>query len=129
MRGLVRVARVLRLVVHVSGWWRAGFASTASSSSPRAPLLADSSQLALALGDGLGGESQGQFEQVNLTPEGIYLEGRVGGSRRREAWGDCRKESRRRSEVTVTWRRGAESLLKVFEPEKHTLLEACVRPR
>ncbi len=77
--GLVWVARVLRLVVHVSGRRWAGFTSPASSSSPRAALLADSSQLALALGDGLGGESQGQLQQVNLTPEGIYLGGRWGG--------------------------------------------------
>lgn len=90
MGGLVRVARVLRLVVHVSGRRRAGFAnpsSPSSSSAPRAPLLADSSQLALALGDGLGGEGQGQLEQVNLAPEGIYLGGRRGGSRRRESKG------------------------------------------
>lgn len=56
--------------------------SPASSSSRRAARLADSSQLALALGDGLGGESEGQLEQVNLTPEGIYLGGWCGGRAR-----------------------------------------------
>lgn len=60
MGGLVWVARVLRLVVHVSGRRWAGFTSPASSR--RAALLADASQLVFALGDGLGGESQGQFE-------------------------------------------------------------------
>lgn len=95
--GLVRVARVLRLVVHVSGRRRAGCASPASSSSPCAPLLTDSSQLALALGDGPGGEGQGQLEQVNLAPEGIYLggrwEGKGGGGE------DGGEESRSRAEL------------------------------
>lgn len=96
---LVWVARVLRLVVHVSGRRWAGLTSPASSSSRRAALLADSSQLALALGDGLGGESEGQLEQVNLAPEGIYLGGWWGGSRRREegrAGGGGYREERRR---------------------------------
>lgn len=56
----------------------------ASSSSRRAALLTHSSQLALAFRDGLAGEHKGQLKQVNLTPEGIYLEGQLGGPRRRE---------------------------------------------
>lgn len=76
--GLVRVARILRLVVHVSGRRRAGLMSpAASSSSRRATLLTHSSQLALAFRDGLAGEHEGQLQQVDLTPEGIYLEGQL----------------------------------------------------
>lgn len=74
---LVRVARVLRLVVHVSGRQWAGLTSPASSSS--ASSSASSSQLTLAFGDGFGGECEGQLEQVNLAPEGIYLGGWRGG--------------------------------------------------
>lgn len=112
MGRLVWVARVLRLVVHVSGRRWAGLTSPASS--PRAALLADSSQLALALWDGFGGESQGQLEQVNLGPEGIYLGGRWGGSRRREV-GERRtrggrgwwvgKSQQGRAEEAVIWKR------------------------
>lgn len=88
MGRLVRVTRVLRFVVHFSGGRRAGFESSASSSSSsaRAARLADAAQLALALGDGLGGEGQRQLEQVNLAPEGIYLGGRGGGGRGRSRW-------------------------------------------
>ena len=69
VRGLVGVARVLRLVVHVSGAGRrADLAGPSPSSTGRAALRAGSAQLALALGDGLGGEGQGQLEQVNLAP-------------------------------------------------------------
>lgn len=77
VRGLVGVARVLRLVVHVRGRW-AGFAPVGPSS-PRA-VLPGSAQLTLAVADGLGGEGQWQAEELNLTPEGIYLGGwRTGG--------------------------------------------------
>ena len=57
VRGLVGVARVLRLVVHVvsgGGRRRAGLAGPSPSA-----------QLTLALGDGPGGEDQRQLEQVD----------------------------------------------------------------
>lgn len=62
VRGLVGVARVLRLVVHVSAAGR-----RADLSGP-SPSTTGSAQLALALSDGLGGECQGQLEQVNFAP-------------------------------------------------------------
>lgn len=91
---LVRVARVLRLVVHVSACWRAGLTSPASStsSSSSACPTSSSSQLALALGDGLGGECEGQLEQVNLAPEGIYLGGWRGGRAEKGGGGRGRGE-------------------------------------
>ena len=115
VRGLVRVSRVLRLVVHVSDWRWADFASpdsssSSSSSSPRDAVLSDSSQLGLTLRDGLGGESQRKLEQVNLTPEGIYLGGRRGGSRRREAGRRGRLERGEGGERTVGGRDAAGEL-------------------
>lgn len=57
-------------------------------SRPRAAaLLPDHAQLALAVADGLGRESQREAQQVHFTPEGIYL----GGLGKEEGRGEDKK--------------------------------------
>lgn len=38
-----------------------------------ATFLPNRAQLAFAIADGLGGEGQGEAQQVHFSPEGIYL--------------------------------------------------------
>ena len=72
MGRLVGVARVRGVVVHVGGRWWAVLPGP-SYAPATATFLPNRAQLAFAIADRLGGDSQREAQQVHFTPEGIYL--------------------------------------------------------